>query len=136
MPTIYRGMNFLRFFSRIAGAAKVLVVGALVLFFIVALGVVVDAWLVNQAGPVPGEHVLHIRHYLLPYGGLAVFAAILWRFALPAAASTLRTALAGGPLGQIARHAFCAIAWFSIGAVLFDWAAHLQQHLFGFFLPS
>ena len=133
--TIYSGMNPIRIFSRIAGAVRVLVVGTVVLFVVLALGIVVDAWVANQAGPMPGEHVTHIRHYLLPYGGLAALALILWRLALPAAADAVRTVLAGGPLGHFVRHACWAIIWFSIGVALFEWAVHLQEHLFGFFLP-
>ena len=135
-PTIYSGMNSVRLLSRVAGAFQALIVGAVVLLLTVALGVAVDAWVVNHDGPTPGEHAVHIRHYLLPLGGFALFVIILWRFVLPAAGDAARTALTGGTFGQVVRHAFCAIVWFSVDVALFECAAHLQRQLFGFFLPG
>jgi hypothetical protein len=135
-PTIYSGMNSFRSLSRVRGALQVLIVGALVLLLTVALGMAVDAWIVAQARPLPEVQVIHIRHYVLPLGGLAVFAIILWRLVLPAAGDAVRTVLTGGPFGQFVRLTFCALIWFAIAVAVLEAAAHIQQHLYGFFLPN
>ena len=92
---------------RIAATLRALTIGAIVFLFALAIGIGVDAWVVNRAGQPPGGPVVHVRHYVLPLGGFVVMVTIVLRLALPAGGRASRHFLYHGPMGETFRYAAC-----------------------------
>jgi len=82
--------------------------------------------------PVP---VTHIRHYVLPWGGLFLSAFLFVRRAAPAGRHAIWTIEEGGKIGEAFGPAVRALAWTVAAIAVFQTAIWLQCRLFGFFLP-
>ena len=106
-----------------------------------ALEIAVDVWVVNHPAPNdPFAHyvpvpVTHIRHYVLPWGGLFLSAFLFVRRAAPAGRDAIWTKEVGGTIREAFGPAVRALAWTVAAIAVFQTAIWLQCRLFGFFLP-
>ena len=107
----------------------------LIFFVALAVGIAIDAWVIQQGEPVPGERVVHLRHYVLPVIGFAASVFLLLRRALPAAHTSLRILAYGGGIGKAFPDFVRSVLWFLAAVAAFAIASSVQQNLFGFFLP-
>ena len=106
-----------------------------------AIEIAADVWVVNHPAlndpfahymPVP---VTHIRHYVLPWGGLVLSAFLFVRRAAPAGRDAIWSIEIGGTIGEAFGPAVRALAWTVMAIAVFQIAIWLQCRLFGFFLP-
>ena len=83
-----------------------------------------------HAGP-----VTHIRHYVLPYGGLLLAAFLFVRRSAPAGRDAIWIIESGGTIAEAFGPAIRALAWAVAAIAVFQTVILLQCRLFGFFLP-
>jgi hypothetical protein len=121
---------------------RALVTAGALFFVAYVLEIGVEVWVVNHPDPAdsntnwqPVPPVTHIRHYVLPLGGFALFAMLVLSRALPAMGDAFSIVEARGPMAEPFRYAFRALAWTAAAIAVFQIAIWLQCRLFGFFLP-
>jgi hypothetical protein len=106
-----------------------------------AIEIAVDVWVVNHPSPTDRfAHyhpipVTHIRHYVLPYGGLVLSAFLFVRRAAPAGRDAIWIIESGGTIAEAFGPAVRALAWTVAAIAVFQRVIWLQCRLFGFFLP-
>jgi len=118
-----------------------LVTAGFIFFVGYAIEIVIDVWVVNHPSPTDRfahyhfTPVTHIRHYVLPYGGLALSAFLFLRRAAPAGRDAIWIIEAGGTIAEAFGSAVRALVWTVAAIAVFQTVIWLQCRLFGFFLP-